>query len=103
MTHETSNIPTDKTFSIPVNETKKLPVGLYPPTKLAIHSRTKLSVWVRAVHREGGQTQTSLHKDLTRSDRNAVPNLAPVSGSNPGSSDLNCDSLTSELRPRSTY
>ena len=44
----------------------------------------------------GGGVQA---QDLARRDREIVPHPAPTRGSNPGPSDLNSDSLTTELRP----
>ena len=45
----------------------------------------------------GSGTNKSAH-ELTRKDRNCT-SPCPAMGSNPGSSDLNSDSLTTELRP----
>ena len=49
---------------------------------------------------EGGLGTNKSEQELTRRDRkHTVPHPAPPRGSNPGSSDLNSDSLTTELRP----
>ena len=52
--------------------------------------------WVRTVR--GSGTNKSAH-ELTQRDRNNYFSPCPATGSNPGSSDLNSDSLTIDLPP----
>ena len=46
---------------------------------------------------EGGQAQTSLHKRVDSEGQKKCFSLCSARGSNPGSSDLNPDALTTEL------
>ena len=56
-------------------------------------------IWVRAVHMKGGQAKTNLYKSwLGGTEKNCL-SPCPTRGSNPESSDLNSEALTTELHP----
>ena len=68
-------------------------------------SITGAHIWMRAVHMKGGGGGVRHKQVCTRVDSERQKNCSspcPARGSNPGSSDLDSDSLTTELCPLST-
>ena len=67
-----------------------------------VGSLTWTQIWVRAIHTKGGwgacQAQISLPKSWLGRIKKTSLSPCPTRGSNPGSSDLNADTLTTELR-----
>ena len=58
-------------------------------------SLTCTQIRVHAIHTKGGQAQTGLHESWL-GETEVFCSACPTKGSNPGSSDLNSDSLTTE-------
>ena len=76
--------------------------GAVRPTVLQqtyVGSLTCEYIWVGAVRMKGESATKKFAQELTWRDRKTARYPAPTRGSNPGSSDLNSDALTTELRP----
>ena len=66
-------------------------------TERCVGSLTRAHIWMRAVHTKEGQTPTSLHNNWLEGIETFAVTLP-----HQGSSDLNWDALTTELRPIGT-